>query len=111
MSGQKKFIHANNAKHLAVPQYESLYLKDILAKVGANTDLQRDMPIAKELSKCPKAWIINVAYTLIIDQFSDWIMEQVEARNRKVAVHKDLIFNIHPAEAAAWQSSSAVSCK
>ena len=90
-------------RHLAVPQYETLYTNDILKKVGNSNDFQRHMPIQKEMIKLPKQWIINVAYSLIGDPFSNWVMEQVEARNRKVAVQKDLMINIDPDVAAAWQ--------
>ena len=79
--------------------------------VGANGAFKLHMPILKEFPKLPKQWIINVAYTLLGDQFADWVMGQIEARNAKVAKERDLMINVDPEVAEAWTNSTFVSCK
>ena len=69
------------------------------------------MPIFKEMAKLPKQWIVNVAYTILGEPFADWVMSQIEARNTKVAKERDLMINVDPAIAAAWQQSTHVSRK
>ena len=69
------------------------------------------MPCVKELPKLPKQWISNVAYTVIGEDFASWVMEVVEYRNQKLAVENNLMINVDPAVAQAWQMSTAVSCK
>ena len=43
--------------------------------------------------------------------FDDWVKEQIEARNSKVAVDKDIMISIDPEIAAAFNNSTSVSCK
>ena len=42
-------------------------------------------PVKQEIRKLPKQWIANVAYSVLGDDFSDWVKEQIEARNEHVA--------------------------
>ena len=69
------------------------------------------MPIEKELPKLPKQWICNVAYSLIGDPFRDWVMQQVEARNQKQAVERNLNIAVDPAIGALLMASTHVSRK
>ena len=69
------------------------------------------MPIQKEMQKLPKQWIVNVAYTLIGEPFAEWVMSQIETRNAKMAKERNLMINVDPAIAAAWQQSTNVACK
>jgi hypothetical protein len=69
------------------------------------------MPIEKELSKLPKQWICNVAYSLIGDPFRDWVMHQVEARNQKQAVERNLNIAVDPTISALLMASTHVSRK
>jgi len=94
--------------HLNLPQYEGRALKDIMARCRTNEEFMEHMPIDKELLKLPKQWIVNIAYTLFGDSFSNWVFAQIEARNAKLAKEKNLMINLDPEVAAAWHSSTAV---
>ena len=54
------------------------------------------MPIEKELPKLPKQWICNVAYSIIGEPFRQWVLDQVEVRNAKQAVERNLNIAIDP---------------
>ena len=82
-----------------------------MTRWGANVEFQLHMPIVKELPKLPKQWICNVAYSLIGDPFRDWVMEQVEARNQKQAVERNLNIAVDPAIGALLMASTHVSRK
>ena len=69
------------------------------------------MPIERELIKLPKQWIVNMAYTLIGDDFFNWMMMKVQERNQKVIKDRDLMITVDPEIMAAWQASTAVACK
>ena len=66
-------------------------------------------PIEKELKSVPKQWIINVAYTLIGDNMSLLVYKRIEERNEKLTVKKNLLIDMDPDVAAAFQNSTAVS--
>ncbi len=55
------------------------------------------MPMHKEMAKLPKQWVVNVAYTILGEPFSEWVMAQIESRNTKVAKERDLMINVDPA--------------
>jgi hypothetical protein len=67
------------------------------------------LPILKELEKVPKQWLCNVIYSVIGDDFSNWVVHKVKERNDRVTVLRDLNINIDSQVLAAFQSSNAVS--
>ena len=69
------------------------------------------LPIKKELGKVPRQWIINVCYTKVGDVFGQWVAENIEERNEKVASDRDLLIDMDPEVYKAFQTSTAVSCK
>ena len=104
-------ITAENLKHLTVPQYEGLYIKHILEKIGMKDNFRLYMPVIKEILRLPKQFIINVAYSIIGDPFKVWIMEMVTERNQKVTKEKDMLIAMDPAVFHAYQNSTAISRK
>lgn len=109
ISGVKKFVKANSLCHLYVPQYETLSLKEIFGFMQANEGCMSYFPIMKEMVKLPKQFIVNVIYTTIGDKFSNWVKERVEARNAKVVKDKNMLIEMDPDIAAAFNNSNAVS--
>ena len=43
--------------------------------------------------------------------FGEWVSEQIEARNERLAEERDLMIQMDPAVYEAFQKSTAVSCK
>jgi hypothetical protein len=68
-------------------------------------------PIAKEITKLPKQWIVNVAFTVLGDPFRTWIKKGISDRNIKVAIQKDLNIGMDPELLIAYRASNAVSRK
>ena len=54
------------------------------------------LPVEKEISKLPKSFIINVVYTIVGDQFANWVKERVDERNAKVSVDRGLNISVDP---------------
>ena len=68
-------------------------------------------PEPVEMKKLPKQWIANVGYSILGDTFSSWVKQQIEERNDKLQVKGSLHIAIDPEVAAAFEASTAVSCK
>ena len=100
---------ADQMKHLSVPHYEGLTVMDILKNIGMKDDFRLYMTIFKEISKLPKQFIINVAFSIIGDPFAKWVRSQIEMRNEKVTKEKDLLIAMDPLVAQAFQNSTSVS--
>jgi len=87
-----------------------LTLKDISNFLERNAqEAAKYFPCDKEQLKLPKQWVINVTASIFGNSFCDWIDEQVEKRNHRVAVQKDIMINMDPEIAAAFNKSTAVS--
>ena len=50
-------------------------------------------------------------YSVIKDPFGVWVKEQIEERNRRVAVEKNMLIEMDPEIAEAYAASTAVSSK
>ena len=74
-------------------RYEGLAVKDIRAYLDEkHPEVYEYLPEPSlELPKTPKAWTANVIATILEDEFSRWVKDQVNARHEKVSVKKDLM--------------------
>ena len=57
------------------------------------------------------AEVIKIEQPGVGDPFRDWVMHQVEVRNQKQAVERNLNIAVDPAISAALMASTHVSCK
>jgi hypothetical protein len=39
------------------------------------------LPILKELEKVPKQWLVNTIYSIIGDDFAEWVSIRIKERN------------------------------
>ena len=97
--------------HLQIPQYETLTVLKLYDFINQYPDAFPYYPVEQEVKKLPKQWIANVAYSVIGDDFRHWVKEQIEDRNEKVAKKGSMHIQLDPEIAAAFNASSAVSCK
>ena len=64
-----------------------------------------------ELPKTPKQWLANVCVTVLHEDFSKWVKQQVELRHDKIAIKKDMMIKMDPEMAQIFRQSIAVSSK
>ena len=69
------------------------------------------MPDKGELHKVSREWICNVVATVLGTTFTNWVKEQIEARNEEVREKKDMNIELDADVAAAFTASTSVSCK
>ena len=50
-------------------------------------------------------------YSVFGNQFAMWIEERIQERNSKMEVKQNLLINMDPTVAAAFEASKQVSCK
>ena len=98
-------------QHLHVPFYDNLTTDLIMEFLQKYPEVFQYLPDEVELPKLPKQYLINVAYAIVQDDFSKWVKGQIEARNKKVAVEKNLLIEMDPEVAEAFAASNAVSRK
>ena len=69
------------------------------------------MPDKGELHKVSREWICNVVATVLGTTFTNWVKEQIEARNEEVREKKDMNIELDEDVAAAFTASTSVTCK
>lgn len=74
-------------------------------------ELMYYLPDSKEISQLPRQWLANVIYTVFGQQFAQWIEEKILERNKKLEVKQNLLINMDPSVAAAFEASKQVSGK
>ena len=85
VSGKKKFIKADAVKVLHVPQYNTLTIKKILEKAKLVPEIKEKLPEKDaETFKMPKSYICNLCYTVIGNDFKNYVQEMINLRNGKL---------------------------
>jgi hypothetical protein len=47
-----------------------------------------------ERKRLQKQWILNVAYSVVGDDFASWIQQGIEFRNQKMATEKNMLIEV-----------------
>ena len=111
INGRKKRILGKDVRHISIPSYEGLSIKDIAKFVAPYNTIDHYLPDKKEYLKLPKQWIANVCATILKGVFSDWVSRQVEKRNNELLVNRGLNIEMDADIAAAFHASSKTSSK
>ena len=105
-------IKAKESRHISVPYYDTLTIKTILAFLDDGHKHVYDyLPDLQELDKISREWICNVCYTVLQDEFADWVKLQIKNRNEEVIEKGELAIEMDAEVFAAFQASTSVSCK
>ena len=73
-------------------------------------DVALALPIEpREILKLHRDYISTLIYTLVGDEFSDWVEEQTKTRNKYVEDKKDTNVHLDPDIARILQASTSIS--
>ena len=95
-------LKQSNLKHLYIPQYEGLEIESIMKFLADFEEIYKFLPIDKEIKRLPKQFIVNIAYSIIGQQFSKWVKERINERNSKLTIEKNLNIEMDPDIARAF---------
>jgi hypothetical protein len=109
-SGTCQRIKGTDVCHLHVPQYEHLTVEHFLDFARRFPQVMMCLPVVeKEVKALPRQYIINIMYTVLGGQFSDWVDERVNARHDGVAEEGEMYIELDPEVAEIFRNSRAVS--
>ena len=111
VDGSKKFIHQDKVRHLSVPQYEGLGIKQMLVEAQKYAIMEDYLPDEQDWKKIPRQWLINLIYTLVGKPFSDWAQECMKARNEKLLNEQKLAIAMDPEILRCFNESTYISSK
>ena len=111
-SGKRRIIKNKDVQIYSVPFYEGLTLETMLQFAAEYPQVGQALPIApKEVLKLPRAYIVNVIYTLVGQPFAAWVSAGIEAINRKVQLKNNMMVEMDPEIARIFKASTSVSGK
>ena len=111
ISGVKKRVYGHQVRHITIPAYEGLAIRNIAAFTNLHGRVHDYLPDGKEVLKMPKQWIGNIVHSVLKNIFSDWVKMQIERRNEEMLVERGLTIDMDPEVAAAFQASTKTSGK
>ena len=69
------------------------------------------MPVEKEFKKLPKQWIVNVCFSVICEEFSDWVTKTTDENHEKHRKEHNMDIALAPKVYEAFIASTQVSSK
>ena len=91
VNGKRKLLKSKDIKHVDIPQFEGLAIKDLLQFAEPYKDVVMALPMTKvEVDKLPRQYIANIINTIVGRPFADWIDDRVNERHRKRAEEGNL---------------------
>ena len=91
--------------------YKGLTIDNILAEGRRSPEVNNYLPDEKDLHRLPRQWLANVIYTLVGEEFQNWVTECIRNRNDHIAEKQNLIVELDPVIAAAFNNSLNISSK
>ena len=83
----------------------------MLAEAKQDPELMSYLPDEKELHLLPRQWLANVIYTRLGETFKAWVDHHVKERHEKYVQRHNVLIDMDPEIAAAFNQSSMVSSK
>ena len=105
-------IKAKEVRHVYVPQYETLTLKNIFEFLeDGNLAVFDYLPDKQEIDKVSREWICNVCATIMKNKFTDWLNKNIKKRNEKLVDKNEMNIEMDKDIYDAFIASTAVSSK
>ena len=112
MSGKCTRIKSKDIKHIIIPCFDGLIVKEMIKFAKGYPEVMKALPIVeKEIEKLPRQYIANIIYTLVEDPFYEWVEAQINIRNEKMANKMDIHIEMDQELAKVFKESTAVTSK
>ena len=110
VSGTRRAMKGTDIVHLACPQYETLSTEKILDWARTQqSSLGVYLPVEKEIAHLPKQFLVNLIYANLGQAFANWIQQRINERNAEIASKRDMLINVDPIIANAFQGTTHIS--
>ena len=112
LGGKRRMIKSKEVKHLHIPQFEGLSTADILEWAKRYPAAYQALPSEpSEILQLHRQYVINLIYTTVGDDFSEWVDLVMRQRNKRLAEERNMNINMDPEIAIVFRSSTTISGK
>ena len=109
MHSEKRHIKLNKVRVIQVPQYEGLYVKDIIKFAKTKIRIKEYLPEFEYHKDPNRQWLCNLINFLIPEDFQDFIDNKVKLRRQSIIKQQNLKMTINPDFVNIFKSSNAIS--
>lgn len=109
MARKKKALKTSDMKYLYAPQYDTLSISKLLDYAAAYHAVEEYMPDARDIPMLPRQWILNICFSIIGQDFADFVRGQIDDRHTRLAESQDMNVEVDPEILAVIQNSKAIS--
>jgi hypothetical protein len=95
----------------AVPQIEGLTVENMLELAKTSQNALRHIPDERDWDGLSRKWLADILFTVEKAKFERAIKDAVKARKDRLEVKNDMLVDMRPEFAQAFQNSMSFSCK
>ena len=90
-------VRGNLVRILFCPHYEGLTCEDIWEFTNKYPNCQQYWPDERDRVKIPRAWLVNMCFTVIGSDFEEFVSMRVADRNQKLLVDREMMVEVDEA--------------
>ena len=109
MHRSKQHIKLHKVKVIQVPQYEGLFVKDILKFAKTKVDIDEYLPEFGYNKEPNRQWVWNLVNSLVSDDFQNYIDKKVKLRKQNLIKQQNIKMTINYELINIFKSSNVIS--
>ena len=106
-----KYIRRDKIMVAAVPQIEGLTVEDMLELAKTSPNALKHLPDERDWDGINRKWLADILYTVEKAKFERAIKDAVKARKERLEEKNNLLVEMRPEFAAAFNNCMSFSCK
>ena len=77
----------------------------MMEEVSKDPNIMHYLPDKQEIHLLPRQYLANVIFTIVGQDFDDWVKERIKERNEKMATKNNMLIEMDAEIAAAFERS------
>ena len=112
ISGNRRKLKSEEVKHIHVPYFDSLSVEKMLEWAKRHPDVFTALPKEQnEINSLHRNYIANVIYTIVGEDFRDWINNKMQERTKRLALERNMTIQMDPEIYKIYKDSTSISGK
>ena len=112
MAGQRRSLKSEEVRHIHVPYFDSLSVAKMLEWAKRHPEVFNVLPREQgEIENLHRNYIANVIYTIVGEDFRDWINKKMDERTKRLAEERDMNIKMDPEIYKIYKNSTSISGK
>jgi hypothetical protein len=112
ISGNRMMIKSKDIRHVHVPQFTGLSVENMLEYAKKYPKVFKALPAEQaEIESLHRGYVANVIYTVVGDNFQEWIEKKLKERTKKLCTERDMNITMDPEIYKIFKNSTSISGK